>query len=50
MPFARGIYTVTYDAEDRPEPGQLRQALDAFAASGEELACVQANLTIDNTC
>jgi cellulose synthase/poly-beta-1,6-N-acetylglucosamine synthase-like glycosyltransferase len=50
LPFARGIYTVIYDAEDRPEPGQLRQALDAFAASGEELACVKANLTIDNTC
>ncbi|WP_424935941.1 MULTISPECIES: glycosyltransferase [Bacteria] len=28
--FARGEYLVVYDAEDRPEPGQLRHAVDAF--------------------
>lgn len=49
LPFARGAYTVIYDAEDRPEPDQLRRALDAFAAGDEKLACVQARLTIDNT-
>jgi glycosyltransferase XagB len=48
LPFARGTFTVIYDAEDRPEPGQLRQALDAFRDRGEQLACVQASLTIDN--
>jgi len=48
LPFARGTFTVIYDAEDRPEPDQLRKALDAFVAHGERLACVQASLTIDN--
>jgi cellulose synthase/poly-beta-1,6-N-acetylglucosamine synthase-like glycosyltransferase len=49
LPFARGTFTAIYDAEDRPEPDQLRCALDVFLASGEDLACVQARLTIDNT-
>lgn len=49
LPFARGSFTVIYDAEDRPEAGQLRQALDAFLAHDETIACVQASLTIDNT-
>jgi cellulose synthase/poly-beta-1,6-N-acetylglucosamine synthase-like glycosyltransferase len=49
LPFARGTFTVIYDAEDRPEPGQLRQALDAFLFHEDAVACVQASLTIDNT-
>jgi cellulose synthase/poly-beta-1,6-N-acetylglucosamine synthase-like glycosyltransferase len=49
LPFARGHYTVVYDAEDRPEPNQLRDAVEAFAAGDDGLACVQARLTIDNT-
>ena len=49
LPFARGTFTVVYDAEDRPERAQLRSALQAFRAGGEELACVQARLCIDNT-
>ena len=49
LPFARGAFTVIYDAEDRPEPDQLRRALQAFRASGGDLACVQARLCIDNT-
>jgi cellulose synthase/poly-beta-1,6-N-acetylglucosamine synthase-like glycosyltransferase len=49
LPFARGIFTVIYDAEDRPEAGQLHQALAAFLAHDESIACVQASLTIDNT-
>ena len=49
LPFARGAYTVVYDAEDKPEPDQLRRALDAFRKGGNRLACVQASLTIDNT-
>ena len=48
LPFARGVYTVVYDAEDKPEPDQLRRALDAFHKGGNRLACVQASLTIDN--
>lgn len=49
LPFARGALTVIYDAEDRPEPDQLRCALKAFRAGGGRLACVQARLCIDNT-
>ena len=49
LPFARGTFTVIYDAEDRPEPDQLRCALQAFRAGGDDLACVQARLSIDNT-
>ena len=49
LPFARGTFTVIYDAEDRPEPNQLRPALQAFRAGGDDLACVQARLCIDNT-
>ena len=49
LPFARGAYTVVYDAEDAPDPDQLRRALDAFRRAGSRLACVQASLTVDNT-
>ena len=47
LPFARGTFTVIYDAEDRPERNQLRAALKAFQAAGDDLACVQARLCID---
>jgi cellulose synthase/poly-beta-1,6-N-acetylglucosamine synthase-like glycosyltransferase len=49
LPFARGTFTVVYDAEDRPDPDQLRRALQAFRSGGDDLACVQARLCIDNT-
>ena len=49
LPFARGTFAVIYDAEDRPEPDQLRRALQAFRAGGDDLAYVQARLCIDNT-
>ena len=49
LPFARGTYTVVYDAEDAPESDQLRRALEIFRNAGNRLACVQASLTIDNT-
>lgn len=49
LPFARGSFVVIYDAEDRPDPDQLRKALAVFLRSGERLACVQARLAIDNT-
>lgn len=48
LPFARGSFVAVFDAEDRPEPGQLRAALDAFAHHGPDIACVQASLSIDN--
>ncbi|MGE3159987.1 MAG: glycosyltransferase family 2 protein [Xanthobacteraceae bacterium] len=49
LALARGTFTAVYDAEDRPDPNQLRRALDVFLSTGDDLACVQASLTIDNT-
>jgi hypothetical protein len=49
LSFVRGPFVAVFDAEDRPEPDQLRLALEAFVAGDERLACVQARLTIDNT-
>jgi cellulose synthase/poly-beta-1,6-N-acetylglucosamine synthase-like glycosyltransferase len=49
LPFARGSFVVVYDAEDRPDPDQLRKALAAFLRHDGKLACVQARLSIDNT-
>ncbi|MCX5497828.1 glycosyltransferase [Kaistia dalseonensis] len=48
LPLARGDFVTVYDAEDRPDPGQLREAYAAFMAGGDDLACVQAPLLIDN--
>ena len=37
-----------YDAEDRPEPAQLRKAVAAFRQAGEQTVCVQARLSYWN--
>jgi cellulose synthase/poly-beta-1,6-N-acetylglucosamine synthase-like glycosyltransferase len=42
-------FVVVYDAEDIPEPDQLRRALAAFDAHGPDVVCVQAQLGIHNT-
>jgi cellulose synthase/poly-beta-1,6-N-acetylglucosamine synthase-like glycosyltransferase len=49
LPLARGRFTVIYDAEDVPDPGQLRLAVSRFGQSPPHVACLQARLTIDNT-
>jgi cellulose synthase/poly-beta-1,6-N-acetylglucosamine synthase-like glycosyltransferase len=46
--YARGDYLVIYDAEDRPEPGQLRDAVAAFRDGPDSLVCVQARLNYFN--
>ncbi|MEP9352889.1 glycosyltransferase [Xanthobacter sp. KR7-65] len=48
LPFARGAFVAIYDAEDLPEPDQLRRAVDAFRRGGPQVGCVQARLCIDN--
>jgi cellulose synthase/poly-beta-1,6-N-acetylglucosamine synthase-like glycosyltransferase len=45
---AQGRFVTIYDAEDAPDPRQLRAALAAFQSGGADLACVQAPLLIDN--
>jgi glycosyltransferase XagB len=49
LPLARGHFTVIYDAEDVPDPGQLRLAVARFARLPQNVGCLQARLTIDNT-
>ena len=44
LAFARGDLVTIYDAEDIPDPGQLRAAAARFAAEGDDLACLQARL------
>lgn len=46
---ARGALFTIFDAEDIPEPRQLRLAAARFMRSDEELVCLQAHLVIDNT-
>ncbi|NLS02209.1 glycosyltransferase [Rhizobium sp. P32RR-XVIII] len=46
---ARGELLAVYDAEDRPHPDQLREAHATFAASSEEIVCLQAPLAIANS-
>jgi cellulose synthase/poly-beta-1,6-N-acetylglucosamine synthase-like glycosyltransferase len=45
---ATGDFIVVYDAEDRPEPDQLRKAVSAFRALPPELVCLQARLNFYN--
>lgn len=45
---ARGEFLAIYDAEDRPHPQQLREALARFREGPPEIACLQAPLVITN--
>ncbi len=46
---ATGDYIVIYDAEDIPDPLQLKKAVLTFANHGPDLACVQAKLSFYNS-
>lgn len=46
--FATGEIVTIYDAEDRPDPLQLRRAAVAFHRLPPETACVQARLAFHN--
>lgn len=48
LALARGRHVTIYDAEDRPEPLQLRRAVLAFRAADPSLACLQAQLSYYN--
>jgi cellulose synthase/poly-beta-1,6-N-acetylglucosamine synthase-like glycosyltransferase len=48
LQFATGELAVIYDAEDRPEPDQLRKAAAAFHYAPPRLACLQARLDYFN--
>lgn len=48
LAFARGKYLTIYDAEDIPEPDQLKKAIVAFRKFPKEFVCFQAALNYFN--
>lgn len=46
--FSRGEYLVIYDAEDLPEPDQIKKALAAFLSNDPDYSCFQAYLNYYN--
>jgi glycosyltransferase XagB len=46
--LSQGDYVVVYDAEDDPDPDQLRRAVAAFRRGGPGLMCMQGRLAMDN--
>lgn len=46
---ARGEYVVIYDAEDRPDPDQLKKVHLSFQRLPEQFVCVQAKLNYFNS-
>lgn len=46
---AEGEYAVIYDAEDRPEPDQLKKVYLAYKKLPEEFVCIQAKLNYFNS-
>ncbi len=48
LQFARGELLVIFDAEDKPEPDQLRRVVAAFRRSSPNTACVQCQLNYYN--
>lgn len=48
LDFCRGAIVGVYDAEDAPEPAQIRKVVARFFARGPELGCVQGVLDTYN--
>lgn len=48
LTHARGEYVVVFDAEDKPEPDQLKKAYHAFSQAPDTIACMQAKLNYYN--
>jgi cellulose synthase/poly-beta-1,6-N-acetylglucosamine synthase-like glycosyltransferase len=46
--FAKGDYVTIYDAEDRPEPLQLKKAIATFKSHKKDVVCLQARLNYYN--
>ena len=46
--FATGDFLVIYDAEDTPDPDQLKKAVVAFQRGGDKTVCIQASLNYFN--
>ena len=48
LQYATGDYLVIYDAEDVPDPDQLKKAVLAFGKVSENTVCIQAKLNFYN--
>ena len=48
LTLARGEFVAVYDAEDEPEPLQLRRAVVALRRLGPDVGCLQAKLSYHN--
>lgn len=48
LTLARGKYVVIYDAEDVPDPLQLKKAVVTFRQLGDRVACIQCKLNFYN--
>jgi cellulose synthase/poly-beta-1,6-N-acetylglucosamine synthase-like glycosyltransferase len=46
--YARGEYLVIFDAEDKPEPDQLKKVVAAFRSADPSVACIQCRLNYYN--
>jgi glycosyltransferase XagB len=49
LPFCRGDIVGVYDAEDRPDPGQIRAVVQHLQSAPPEVACVQGYLDFYNS-
>jgi cellulose synthase/poly-beta-1,6-N-acetylglucosamine synthase-like glycosyltransferase len=49
LALAQGEFLTIYDAEDRPQPDQLRRVVAAFRDADDEIVCVQARLNYFNS-
>lgn len=48
LDYARGAIIGVYDAEDAPDPAQLKQVVERFQRSGPDVACLQGVLDYYN--
>lgn len=48
LALAKGEYVVVYDAEDKPEPDQLKKAYIGFQKADKQVVCLQAKLNYYN--
>lgn len=48
LAYAKGEYLVIYDAEDQPEPDQLKKVFLAFKSTPDNVKCIQAKLNYFN--
>ncbi len=48
LTFSRGELVTIYDAEDKPEPDQLKKVVAAFRQASDDTVCIQARLNYFN--